>query len=133
MLEYVDETSCHFHHAFCHGSILTPLAVFATVTVILLRASGPSSKHGSSAGERRGKRSNGWLRISKAIHEGHILNLSFLHTDAFDVLNVGFNFHSQPSHDVFGIGLCQKSDAFCHDELLGEDFRNSESSFMRPR
>ena len=47
---------------------------------------------------------------------------SFLHTDSFDVLNVGFNFHSQPSHDVFGIGLCQKSDKFCHDELLGEDF-----------
>ena len=47
----------------------------------------------------------------------------FLHTDAFDVLNVGFNFHSQPSHDFFGIGLCQNSDDFCHDELLGEDFR----------
>ena len=48
----------------------------------------------------------------------------FVHTDTFDVLNVGFNFHSQPSHDVFGIGLCQKSDDLCHDELLGKDFRN---------
>ena len=53
----------------------------------------------------------------------------FLHTDAFDVLNVGFNFHSQPSHDVFGIGLCQKSDDFCHDEVLGEDFCCESANF----
>ena len=96
--------------------------MFATVTVIVLQASGPSSRHGSSAGEGRGKRSNGWLRISKAMKGTS--SIFFLHTDAFDVLNVGFNFHSQPSHDFFGIGLCQKSDDFCHDELLGEDFGN---------
>ena len=122
VLEYMDEMSCHFLHAFCHGSILTHCGCVCNSYRDIVSGFRDSNKGGSSAGEGRGKRSNGRLRISEAM-KGTSLFCFSLHTDAFDLLNVGFNFHSRPSHDVFGIGLCQKSDDCCHDELLCGDLR----------
>ena len=66
VLEYVDETSCHFLHAFCHGSILTPCECVCNSCCDIASGFRDSNKRSSSAGEGRGKRSHGRLRISEA-------------------------------------------------------------------
>ena len=55
------------------------MSVFATVVVILFRAS-DSKKRGSSAGEGRGKRSHGRLRISEAMKGTSLIFFSYLQT-----------------------------------------------------
>ena len=99
VLAYVDETSCYFLHAFCNSSILTSFGFACSTYPGVASGLRDFIKRGSGVGEGRGERSDGWLRIFEAMKDTSS-SFCLLHTDALDVFNVGFDFHSRPLHSI---------------------------------